>query len=120
MEHQLGVAMSRVQVLYGAPAWSGYAQSTDIDCIQKMLMKVKRWQIISKEYNIVDLFKDCDKSLFKAVLNNKHSLNHLFHVKQQNFHCMTLRPHGHKFSLPKLKYQCTKNSFVNHSLFLYV
>ena len=112
------IVLSRV--LYGAPAWSGYAQSTDIDCIQKILMKAKRWQIISKEYNIVDLFKDCDKSLFKAVLNTKHSLNHLFHDKQQYIPCMTLRPRGHNFSLPKFKYQCTKNSFVNRSLFLKV
>ena len=82
------IVLSRV--LYGAPGWSCYAQSIDIDCIQKMLMKAKRWQIISKEYNIVDLFKDCDKSLFKAVLHTKYSLNHLFHVKQQNFHCMTI------------------------------
>ena len=112
------IVLSRI--LYGAPAWSCYAQSMDIDCIQKMLMKAKRWQIISQEYDIVDLFKDCDMSLSKAVLNTKHSLNHLFHVKQQNFHCMTLRPRGHNFSLPKFKYQYTKNSFVNRSLFLNV
>ena len=68
---KLGLTLAKLQsvfdaivlsrVLYGAPAWSGYAQSTDIDCIQKMLLKAKCWQIISKEYNIVDLLKDCDR-----------------------------------------------------------
>ena len=108
------------RILYGAPAWSGYVHSSDIECLQKMLLKAKRWQIVSNDYNVVDLFKECDATLFRAALNSGHSLNHLFPAKRQHIHGMALRPRGHNFSLPKLRYQCAKNSFINRSLFLYV
>ena len=56
------------------------------DDIQKMLIKAKRWQFVSQDYNFVDMLKDCDKALFQAALKNNHCLNHLFHIGNVLWH----------------------------------
>ena len=38
------------RLLYAAPAWRGFARAADIDCIQWMLVKAKRWQLVSRDY----------------------------------------------------------------------
>ena len=68
-------------------------------------------------YNIEELFNECDIVLFKSSPNVTRCLNHLYSIKQQLTHGMTLRPRGHNFTLPKLRYQTGRNSFINRSLY---
>ena len=107
------------RIMYAAPAWSGYVQSVDVNSLEKMLIKAKRWQIVTRDYDIEHMFEDCDRSLFRAARNMYHCLCHLFTIKKQT-HSMTMRLRGHDFELPKRKYQMANNSFINRSIFLYV
>ena len=95
------------RLLYAVPAWQGYISSAETDCLQSVLDKAKRWKLICHEYNAVDLLDKCDRTLFKSSLCINHSLNHL-------------RPRGHDFSLPQLKYRLLRCSFVIRSLFTFV
>ena len=83
-------------------------------------IKVKRWRLVNVDYSLIDMLADCDKTLFKAAGCDKHRLNHMFTVNNENVHRMSLRQRGHSFILPLLKFQSTRNSFVNRSLFSYV
>ena len=107
------------RLLYAAPARRGFARAADIDCIQCMLVKAKRWQLVSRDYKFMDKLNDCDIALYKAACNTNHCLNHLFKPKQR-FHDMILQPRDHKYSLPKLKFQTFMNSFINRSMFAFV
>ena len=107
------------RLLYAAPEWRGFAREADIDCIHCMLVKPKRWQLVSRDYKFMDMLNDYDIALYKAACNTNHCLNHLFKPKQR-FHYMILRPRGHNYSLPKLKFQTSMNSFINRSLFAFV
>ena len=37
------------RLLYAAPAWRGYLSSAEIDCLQSVLDKAKRWTLICHE-----------------------------------------------------------------------
>ena len=50
----------------------------EIDYLQSVLDKAKCWKLICNEYNVVDVFDKCDRTLFKSSLCLSHSLNHLF------------------------------------------
>ena len=93
--------------------------AADIDCIQCRLVKAKRWQLVSRDYKFMDMLNDCDIALYKASCNTNHCSNHLFMPKQR-FHDMILRPRGHNYSLPKLKFETSMNSFINRSLFAFL
>ena len=108
------------RLLYAAPEWRGYLSSAEIDCFQSVLDKAKCWKLICQEYNVVDLLYKCDRTLFKSSLFLSHSLNHLFPDKRRHMHLMSLRPRGHDFSLPRIKYRLSRCSFVNRSLFTFV
>ena len=73
--------------------------ANNIDSLQRVLIKAKRWRIVDRDYQLVDLFQDCDRALFSAAQSSKHSLNHLFQVKQNHSHQMSLRPRGHNFDI---------------------
>ena len=114
------IAIILARVFYAAPAWRGYLTSSEINCMQHFLDKAKRWNITASSYNIEELFDECDIVLFKSSLNVTHCFNHLYPIKQQHTHCMTFRPRGHNYTLPKLRYQTGRNSFINRSLYKYV
>ena len=78
----------------------GYTNIAFLECVQKILDKAKRWEIVLHEYNIVELLNTCDDALYRASLFHNHCLYHLYPVKQES-HCMTLPRCGHN-----LAYQC--------------
>ena len=84
------IILSRIQ--YAFPARYGYASKTHIESIQKMLVKAKRWHIVNKDFGVVDLFDDSDRSLFNAVQSCNH---HLFAAKTEHTNSMCLLPKGH-------------------------
>ena len=60
--------------------------------LKKVLIKAKRWQMVDKGYVLEELFKDCYRALLSAAQSNNHCLNHLFLVKPNHVHTMSLRP----------------------------
>ena len=103
-------------LLYASPAWNGYATASNMESLKKVLIKAKHWQIVDKDFVLEELFQDCDRALFSAAESNNHCLNHLFLVKPNRVHTMSLRPRGHNFAMPLLRYELAKKSFINRSL----
>ena len=110
-------AIIPARVLYASLAWRGYLGTANIDSLQQLFIKAKRWQIVTYKYDVSQLFDNCDMALFKSSLNVNHCLRHLYPDKRHHLHSMTLRPRGHNFTLPKLRLKCTRNSFINRILF---
>ena len=108
------------RLLDAAPAWRGYLSSAEIDCLQGVLDKAKRWKLICREYNVVDLMDKYDRTLYKSSLCLSHSVNHLFPDKRRHTNLMSISPRGYGFSLPQLKYLPSRCSFVNRQLFTFL
>ena len=45
------------------PACRGYETRADIDLIQIMIVKARRWGIVNTDYNLEELLDNCDKTL---------------------------------------------------------
>ena len=54
------------RVLYASTAWRGYLSATNIDRVQQLFIKAKRWQIVTDKYDVSQLFDKCDMTLFKS------------------------------------------------------
>ena len=94
-------AIILARVLYALSAWRGYLSAENIDSLQQLFIKAKRWQIVTDNYDISQLFDKGDMVLFKSSLNVNHCLRHLYPDKRHHVHSMTLRPCDHNFTLPK-------------------
>ena len=110
-------AIILARVLYASPAWRGYLNAADIDSLQQLFAKAKRWQMVSDNYDVYQLFHNFDMELFKLSSNGNHCLRCLYPDKRHSIHGMTLRLRGHHFPLPKFRLQSTRNSFMNRILF---
>ena len=104
-------------VLYVVQSWGGYAFSVDIENLQKLFVKAKRWRLVNVDYSLTDMLANGDKTLFKAEKCGKHCLKHWFTLNIKNVHRMSLHTHDHSFILPLLKFTLARNSIVNWSLF---
>ena len=107
-------------VLYAPPDRRWYLNAANIDCWQQLSDKVKRWQIVTNNYDASQLYINSNMALFRSSLNVNHCLRHLYPDKRHHVRSMTLRPRGHDFSLPKYRLQCIRNSFINRKLFAYL
>ena len=85
------------RVLYALPAWRGYMNASDINSLQQLFFKAKRWQLTTTNYDVTKLFENCDVALFKSSINVNHCLRHLYPEKLQHAHSMRLRTRGHNF-----------------------
>ena len=68
-------------------------------------------------YDVSQLFQNCDMALFKWLLGVNHCLHDLYPDKRHRAYRMILRPHGHNLSLSKCRLQSTRNSCINTILF---
>ena len=108
------------RVLYALPAWRGYMNASDINSLQHLFLKAKRWQLTTTNYDVTKLFENWDVALFNSSINVNHFLRHLYSEKRQHVHSMTLRTRGHNCMLPKCRLQSTRNSFINRVLFAFL
>ena len=79
--HNVFQAIILTCIQYAFPVWYWYASESYFESIQKMLVKAKRWHIVNKDFRVLDLFDDSDRSLFKAVQSCNYCLHHLFAAK---------------------------------------
>ena len=101
------------------PAWRWYASRADIDLIQKLFVKARRWGTVNTDYNLEEFLDNCDKALFVASQSSKHCFYSRF-PKDNQLLTMVLRRCGHNFALPIIKTKCASNTFINCTLFKYV
>ena len=49
-------AMILACALYASSAWKSFSNAADIDCLQQLFLKAKRWQIVSGNYDVSHSF----------------------------------------------------------------
>ena len=52
------------RVLYAAPASIGYLIAREMDSLQQLSAKAKRWNIVARNCDIDILLDNCDRTLF--------------------------------------------------------
>ena len=83
----LSIILARV--LYASPEWRCYLSAANIDSLQQLFIKAKRWQIVTDKYDVSKLFVKCDMALFESSLIVNHCLRHLYPDKRHHVHSMT-------------------------------
>ena len=96
-------AIILARVLHASPALRGYLSTANVDSLQQLFIKAKRWQIVTDKYDVSQLFDKCDMALLKLSLNVNLCLRHLYLDKRHHVHSMTLRPRGHNLSHHKCR-----------------
>src|SRR5664279_4940019 len=70
-------ATSITRILYASLAWRGYASNSDLNRLQSVINRVKRWGVLSLDAPcLANLLDSADNTLFKKVLSNP---NHVMH-----------------------------------------
>lgn len=103
------------RILYALPAWGGHVSGSEIQKIDSLLKKCKKYGYTTVAYKFEDILTDADDRLFNLAKRANHPLNSLLPPLKED--TRALRPKGHNFSLPNIKYETYKCSFVIRSLF---
>ena len=96
------IVLSRV--LYAVPTWKDYLSVWEMANLQQLFAKAKQWNIVTRNYDINVQLNNCDRTLFRSTLYITHCLHNLLPDKRDHTHAMTLRPCGHKYSLPHFNF----------------
>ena len=103
------------RILYASPAWRGFASSADINMLQSVINRAKRWGVLSPAVLCLDdLLDSADSALFNKVLSNP---NHVIHPlltprKVVPYH---LRPRVHDRAIP-INSTSTSQNFISRML----
>ena len=104
------------KLLYGSCAWWGYLNQTQINRLESVLRKAKRFNYYFEDEPDASSIQDhSDIILFRSIAENKnHVLNYLLPpVKEINYN---LRQRGHNYVLPN---KDDKN-FITRCLFKFI
>ena len=113
-------AIILARVLHASPAWQGYLSAANIDSLQQLFIKTKRWQIVTDKYDVSQLFHKCYMALLKSSLNINHCLRHLYPDKRHHVHSMILRPRGHNFTLPNAGCNVPETRFLTDIVCMFI
>ena len=101
---------------YGIEVWGSAIQSKYPQRIDKFFRRAYKFGYTLKEYKISHLVEERDKSLFAKIVNDSDDILYdLLLEKKSRF----LREREHSFTLPKIKTERFKRSFLNRCLFDY-
>ena len=109
------IVLSRIR--YALPMYFRFLTADMINNINAIFHKAKRWNLTNNVYTIEDIADEMQSKLFQMSKRPNHCLNHLYAEKTHDHNRMTLRPRGHDFKLPLVKYDYSSKNFVVNSLF---
>ena len=95
------------RILYALPAFYGFILKSDVDRINAMFRKAKRWGITTDEFNMGFLSTLSDSRLFKNIKFDHHMLPQVHEVPSYN-----LRGRPTCYEIPRAKISELLNSFI--------
>ena len=107
------------KLVYGSPAWRGFANCSDMGRINAVVKRAERWGIFNAHENtITNIMDKADAQLFNKILGNS---NHVLHyllppVKNVTYN---LRARAHNRTLPSQQAGNNKN-FLHRMLFAHM
>jgi len=104
------------------PVYFGYLTEGHKQMLQRVLNRANRSRrgFTPYHYDLDTLAESAQHDLFRHSCHSAHCLNHLYTTKPKPPGAMRLRPRGHDFELPIVKFEFNKRNFIVRSLFLYV
>ena len=104
------------KLLYGSSAWWGFANKTQINCLEGIIRRAVNWGLYPQSGpTLHDMNQAADRVLFHKVLNNRnHVLNSL--LPPTKITPYNLRPRAHDRVLPLKTFSLAKN-FLYRMLF---
>jgi len=107
------------KITYAIQSFSGFLLEAQLNQLQSMLNKAKKWGLVSSNFNLREILEMRDSKLFRSITNNPcHCLHNQLPPHK---HCTSnLRQRGHSYELPHCTYNWYKLSFINKCLFGYV
>jgi hypothetical protein len=107
------------RITYALSAFSGFLNTCDIDRVNAVFRKAKRWGITQYIYYVEDFIEIAQIKLFKCIISNDtHCLYQLLPNKRDcNY---DLRTRGHEYKLPDNKTSLTRRAYIANSLYKYI
>ena len=99
------------RILYALPAFYGFILQSDVDRIDAMFRKAKRWGITTDEFNMDFLSTLSDSRLFKNIKFDQHCLHHLL-PQVHEVPSYNLRGRPTSYEIPRAKISKLLNSFI--------
>ena len=99
------------RILYALPAFYGFILQCDVDRIDAMFRKAKRWGITTDEFNMDFLSTLSDSRLFKNIKFDQHCLHHLL-PQVHEVPSYNLRGRPTSYEIPRAKISKLLNSFI--------
>ena len=108
----LGVSPRRKRILYALPAFYGFILQRDVDRIDAMFRKAKRWGITTDEFNMDFLSTLSDSRLLNHIKFDQHCLHHLL-PQVHEVPSYNLRGRPTSYEIPRAKISKLLNSFIH-------
>jgi len=109
------IVVSRLR--YALPMFYRFLTADMINRINAVFRKAKKWSLTNYLYSIENIADEMQINLFQTSKMSNHCLHHLYAVKNRDDTRMTLRPRGHDYELPVVKYDISAKNFIVNSLF---
>ena len=103
---------------YGLPAIAGLLSTADINRVNAVFLKARKWGLTRIVPEANDLIDKADKKLFRVVLDPAHCRHSLLPLIRDT-HGRSLRKRGHNLTLPLVRTELHKESFITRCLFKY-
>jgi hypothetical protein len=103
------------RILYCISAWGGFIGSADVNRIDSVFKKSKKFGQCLVQTTFEQLLVKADRKLFKKCQANDHCLHHLLPAIRSS--ASTLRERGHPFILPHCNFTLFKHSYITRMLF---
>ena len=99
------------RILYALPAFLGFISQRDIDRINAMFRKARRWGITVDEFDMDFLSTISDSGLFRKIGNENHCLHQLL-PRVHEVPSYSLRPKPKIYNIPRPKIKKLLDSFI--------
>jgi hypothetical protein len=106
------------RIIYAVSAWGGFASASDVQRVDCILKKCKKFGYATRDYCFDDLLYRADHKLFRAAQSSSHCLHHLMPAIRDT--AAVLRDRGHPFILPVCNYEVFKRSFITRSVYKFM
>ncbi len=115
--HTVGRAILVSRLTYAMPAWAGFSSVAEMNRLQAVLSKAKRWGLSggTPYPGIAELSSMADQTLFKSSTSNPYRVLHRL-LPPPVSHSHHLRSRPHNFTLPKSSTSRVRN-FLHRMLY---
>ena len=116
--HNVYVSIVVNRITYCLSAWGGNVKQNDINRINSLFRKAKKYRFTDTIYDFEGLLKYQDENLFLKMGYSNHCLHHLLQAHKEKVR--DLRERGHEFDLPLCNSTIRKNSYIPRTLYAFI